>query len=418
MEIRKFPTVFTQNYYVDGKLSSETIIDDVNTSVALPKWKNSIDSGCFKPGVYRVNPYSVSSGTVNSGTLEFEAYFSYYHRYGAFLEYKNTCKGGILTELVETANGEQTTCNTDNYADLVLQKARSKIGSADLALGETLGEYRQTIKMLKEPLGQLKKFLLDDRGRNMMLLLAMVRKDRRVVNRLLGRTGKASAESLASTWLEIRYGLRPLVYLVQDVIEKVNRQQREFLPDKIRSARSSLSFTETNRRFIDNAQYGTMKFRSWAIVEDRIYAHASVQYRQQAQASFLDQLGLTPRFLPEVLWELTKLSFVVDWLFSIGPWLATLRVNPGVEILGNSVGCRVERSVTLSGTECGTSHSQSPYKEIDNGGVKLTTSTYNREVQQNVSYLPQFTWGRTLDLFKAIDAVSLIWQFANNYKRK
>jgi hypothetical protein len=36
---------------------------------------------------------------------------------------------------------------------------------------------------------------------------------------------------------------------------------------------------------------------------------------------------------------------------------------------------------------------------------------YGREVSPDLSYLPHFTWGRVLDLFKAIDSIALIWQF-------
>jgi hypothetical protein len=42
---------------------------------------------------------------------------------------------------------------------------------------------------------------------------------------------------------------------------------------------------------------------------------------------------------------------------------------------------------------------------------RLSTSEYSREVNPELAYYPHFTYGRVLDLFKAIDSVALIWQF-------
>jgi len=112
------------------------------------------------------------------------------------------------------------------------------------------------------------------------------------------------------------------------------------------------------------------------------------------------------------MWELTTLSFVVDWLVSIGPWLGTLRVNPACEILGNTVGVKVESEFTIKNLRGAYNSDNATYSNIEGGtGMNLTLVQYKRSKDLQLSYLPHFTWGRTLDLFKAIDAISLIWQF-------
>jgi hypothetical protein len=305
---------------------------------------------------------------------------------------------------------------TSSYEQLALQKAKGKVGNADLELGETLGEYRETIQMLRQPLSGLKKFLLDDKSRNLRLLLALARRDKSGVNRLLGRTGKASADAMASTWLELRYGLRPLVMLVQDVIDEVEKKRLEFDGTKIRSAKSKMSFTEFNR-YDSTEDIGpyVAYVQARTLVEDEIVVTASIQYRQSEEGSLTDRLGLTPRFLPETAWNLTRLSFVVDWLFSIGPWLASLRVNPNVEILGNTVGVKVFRRITCTPIQWykGTVTWQ-PAK----GACKFYRTSYRRKTNVDVSYLPHFTFGRVIDLYKVIDSIGLIWQLALSNRRK
>lgn len=431
--------------------------------------KESVQDGVFIPGQYRVNPYSAkefalqhdhnglgaafrsegleldvqgypgidpSAGVVIGdrdpvyfvtrtlysphnrnvrGYLPGVPYYDVWYIVGDWWRYRHAA----LADMAVTPRNDST------YKQLALQKATAKLGSADLELGETIGEYRQTIEMLKNPLSGLKKFLLDDKSRNFRLLTALVNKDKRTVAKLTGRTGVASADAMASTWLELRYGLRPLVMLIQDVIDRIDGQRRSLVdPDKIRSARSKLTFSHEDWEWV-TTNYGSYPFiRSRAKVEEDYQVTASVQYRQTADQSFLDSLGLTPRFLPEVAWQLTTCSFVVDWIFSISDFLGTLRINPNIEVLGNTVGVKRTRKVSLVTSEIIVPNwNNDGWKPLTvHGGqtpgedLMFEYNHYDREVNVSLSYLPHFTYGRVLDLFKAIDSVSLIWQFAKKLK--
>jgi hypothetical protein len=400
--------------------------------ISFRKERESVDTGEFIPGEYRVNPYKVANGVVRANytvgiDLDQEAIPYAYSAYGRPVYSVRVGNDYVWLQgewwriwMLKAAYDEVTPHEADDYEQLSLQKAYGKLKSADLALGESLGEYKETIQMLRSPLSGLKKFLLDDKSRNFRLLRALAKKDKRQVNRLLGRTGLASADTMSSTWLELRYGLRPLVSLVQDVIERVHDKSVEILdPTKIRSARSSLSFGPTQRWVDVKHTYGYAEISARVMVEDTYRSVASVQYLQKEEQSFLDSLGLTPRFLPEVAWELTRLSFVVDWIFSIGPWLATLRVNPGIEVLGNTSGFKHTRKIRPQSVKLCLNGNFPP---VEMPQVMIKDCIYNhdyyeRKVDVDLSYLPHFTWGRTLDLFKAIDSVSLIWQFMSGFKK-
>lgn len=428
--------------------------------VTYTEGTESVNTGTFVPGVYRVNPYSAKRATIShahngrgaytirNGLILNEHIYPGIHPSAASIigeddpvyfavspfpyPHSNPILGYQPGDQIynvryvvgdwwryrhaDLADDDVPIRDTATYKQLALQKATSKLSTADLDLGETLGEYRETIKMLKSPLSSLRKFLLDDKARNWHLFKALLAKDKRQVARLTGRTGKASADAMASTWLELRYGLRPLVMLVQDVIERIEAQKRAMLdPDKVRSARSTLLFTNEDWVWIETLYSGYPIIRSRAKVEDDYKVSASVQYKQTQTQSFLDSLGLTPRFLPETAWALTRLSFVADWFLSIGPWLGTLRINPGIEVLGNTVGVKRTRKITLVASEI--RYGSDPWRGLPGvhddqagGDLMIEYNHYDREVDLDLSYLPQFTYGRTLDLFKAIDALSIIWQ--------
>jgi hypothetical protein len=426
--------------------------------------KSTQNDGCFVPGQYRVNPYSVCGGAIqvdgmrhgsmlkaDLGTDQFSwpgipamylalagestpiylvtvAFInSYWLSYGGYkvgdVYYHNVYAFGDWWryDLPNKASDSVIPHTSDDYEQLALQKAYGKLRSADLDLGEDLGEIRETIQMLKDPLSGLRKFLLDDRSRNLRLLLAFKRKDVRELKLLTGRTGEAAFESFASTWLELRYGLRPLIKLVQNVIERVRDKNVEVLdPDRIRSVRTRLTFGPIETMAWSQATYGGVaNIRSKFLVEDTYYASASVQYKQTSEQGYLDALGLTPRFLPETAWALTGCSFVADWIFSIGPWLATLRINPDITVLGNTTGFKHHRKVSVITTQMGTTNTYpnvpwTTLKDVHPPGADacIVTEKYDRRVNVDLSYLPHFTWGRTLDLFKAVDALLILWQFA------
>lgn len=398
------------------------------------KDKISVNDGEFIPGIYRTNPYEVYDSEVRitqehgkKNKADWPSFIP-----ASFRQYLNAANTAYWVEntaqryacwqfgewwrynLFTLANSRVPLRSASTYEQLSLQKAYGKIRSADLELGETLGEYRETIRMFREPLSSLKKFLLDDKSRNLRLLLALAKRNRREVNLLLGRTGSASVDAMTGTWMELRYGLRPLVMLVQDVIDRVEEKRADLLdPNKIRSAKSKLVFTVETEEDVDVGWTTSSVVRGNCFVRDKYTTSASVQYKQTGTDTFLDTLGLTPRFLPETAWQLTRLSFVVDWLFTIGPWLATLRIKPEVQILGNTSGFKIERTITVNGLSCGCPKYGYPMQDMSYAlDVEdfVRYKAYKRQVNVDLSMMPHFTWGRVLDLFKLIDSLSILWQ--------
>lgn len=309
---------------------------------------------------------------------------------------------------------ERPVSASSSYTPLALQKAYGKLGKGELPLGEDLGEIRETLKMLRSPLAELRKFLIDDYHRNLWLLNALRMRVHRDVALLTGRTALAASKSAAATWMELRYGFRPLYYLVQNVIELINQKCLEtFDPNKIRAARSKLLFPKGETTFQVTRNYGYCTLVATMVLEDTYQASASVNYTQTDPITGLDRYGLTPRYIPETMWNLTTASFVWDWLISIGPWIESLRVNPTVTTLGNTVGFKYSRKFRCQRIDLLLNDNSNRTVQLQGTLIEnsyYTIDSYVRTVNQSMPKLPHFTWGRTLDLYKGIDALSMIWQ--------
>jgi hypothetical protein len=376
-----------------------------STNVSLPVGKDGVTEGVFTPGTYRVTAFEAARVGYFLGKENLEAaYVAGYYKY--------CCK--IFDSLphgyaIKNAYDVYPLPTMSDYRQKVLQKAQAKVGGSDLSLGEDVGEIRETIEMLRSPMSSLKKFFLDDSSRNLRLLVALARDDRKGVGRLLGRTTAASLDAMSGAWMELRYGFRPLVFLLGDVIDLVDRSATgAFDPLKIRKKKAQLLDTE-EFSYHHTFAIGSMAFETLIEVKDVLKQNASVQYRQSAELSGFDQFGLSPRFWPETAWGLTRLSFVLDWLLDISTWLQTLRFNPDCTVLGNTVGVKLKRTIKVRGLRYRYNYSKAPWITWNTTAMH-DYEHYQRWPNVDLSYLPHFTWDMGMDLFKAIDSVSLLWQ--------
>jgi hypothetical protein len=375
----------------------------------LYTYKDSVNDGHFVPGVHRINPYRVWKRVYNweDGNLPVV--------YGsdATREYKFVMTGPLplihLNTIYPYSGSIDSNVNgLDGYA---LQKAYAKLRANQVGFGENLGEIRETTKMLLNPLESLRKFFWDNGERNL--------RDLKKLLRIAGRRGrglkhlsKDTLRTASDTWLELRYGMYPLMKSVQDLIELANNQYATLL-NTIYSVRSTKEKSHVwngapaatlDRGHASNLITSTIS--PW--MSDYIGCHASVQYRVTSDQSLPDVLGVTPRFWPELAWELTRLSFVVDWWYDVGTWLGSFRFTPNVEILGNTVSTKVNRTVSFRGRYRLT------YFPGNGSGADFTegyihTLWFDRVVNQDLPVLPHWKPDVT-SLWHTIDAASLIVQ--------
>lgn len=361
------------------------------------------EQGQFSPGLYKVTPLSRVRVLFHSDMVSREATYN-----NGVYTYTGNASGNIGYSILASALATaEAAPDFGNLGERALLGAYSKIADCEVALGENLGELRETLSMFKSPFKTLRDFLGSGNQSNLRKLNSL--RNYVKTGRWGKRTGSDAADAASATWLEIRYGLMPIIYTIQDLIKLANKKASVFDPTKIRSKIKRLKDTDI-RGYSGTVVTGNILSSYEMRFSHSMKAHASVQYLQDCPQTLPDKLGLTPRFIPELAWELTKASFIVDWWLEVGTWLGAMRITPFVSILGHTVGLKSESTGIL--TENSYKYNNSLAKQKQSGvrlGV-IQKQSFTRTVGQHLPYLPQSNLLRSKSYFRTIDGLTLTWQ--------
>lgn len=377
---------------------------DVPTSLTS-RVKSSVDTGSFTPGIFRINPYSISRSSFQGGSGSLTSKV----RYPSML--RETTSSGPIGAFLTPKSVFLSALTAVDYTSkeyLTLQRAMAKVGGSDFDGGVEIGELRETLAMLRRPFSSLRDFLFSKGKRNVPAhtLLALCERYKRNPTRFLSESGK----SVADTWLEIRYGLRPLLNSIQSVMELVEKRANKLNGTNIRSKSATWEDQLTNIVNLPATYWRAECYIKRSLdVEAHVRIRAKVYYTEVLPRSKAVRYGLAPQFIPEIMWELTRLSFVLDWIFSIGPWLGSYRVKPGIKILGNTVSVKISN---IGRAEYQLQILYPGIQELD-GGISNSfyeASSYNRRVNLDLPTTPLFLQADKLGFFNLVDSLALILQ--------
>lgn len=272
----------------------------------------TIASGKFVPGVFKCTPNTLMKLEVLSSP---HAYIGIVDkRNGYFAEARGPL--GLQPNAIGITGITGHTYSVETaLRDLVLVKAFAKLNSPETFDGGVfLAELAETISMLRNPL----------RG---VVHLLQSRKFRDPV-----KLSKAGAD----TWMEFRYGIRPLVSDIASIARAFHKKDVR-IERTLYTKRSGLEKSFTTSRDVGSV-IGSL------IVNWHEYANHTVKYNAGVSYHKLDNipnlaysLGLSVEHLPSILWEKVPLSFVADWFYGIGDWLRAIQPNPSVQRLGGFI---------------------------------------------------------------------------------
>jgi hypothetical protein len=262
--------------------------------------------------------------------------------------------------------------------DLAVTKAFARVELSEAQILATIGEGKETIESLVSIFLKLKR---------------IVKKAKKLDYRLF--KGSVTPADLADQWMEIRYALRPLYYDAKQIIEAINSTKPK--PGDILRFTASEKFSEYE--FVQDVPYSVNSTRG-------IYADKSVSIDGKVRAGVLTRLESLSLLniwgcdsIIETAWELLPFSFIIDWFFNIGDFIASWTPEVGISTLTSWVTTEYDQVQTIS------FHSEKIGNYFDTyqltGGMVYTQHVYDRQISPNRPLLP--TYDVSLDFAKLVD---------------
>lgn len=213
--------------------------------------------------------------------------------------------------------------------DAALIEAFAKITKDQVMSSEILLGLGTTVNMLRSPFSQ---------SRELFSRMAKCAKLR------YGKTTESVARANASAWLEYRYGVLPLYLDINQSIKTFGRlyQRLERRRTVVRAAKRvesnvTIPFEQLELPVVNNIGFqfyasGSALSRRSAVVSSGVVYEVKLRNLAEEIAA---QFGLGTSAVLPGLWEQVPFSFVADWYFGIGDWLAANNLPPGVSVKGN-----------------------------------------------------------------------------------
>jgi hypothetical protein len=196
------------------------------------------------------------------------------------------------------------------------QRLVDPIRNHDLDLGNYIPEGRQTAALVGSALNRIKNTAKAlRRGDVDMAVRAMA--GGKPSGRYTNAAQKLNTRDVSSAHLAMVYGIMPLL---SDIFESAQAWEAVTAPPRAWVVNSSGSSKRDLSKWTDLAFY---KFKTSAKVRVEYKVYMREQLSVPRSLGLYDPLGM--------LWEGTKLSFVVDWFFPIGNYLDTLNILPWIE---------------------------------------------------------------------------------------
>lgn len=285
---------------------------------------------------------------------EFPAYFMYGSPVEGYLDEPDVYKTKLASAIKQAST-----------------QAMSRVSSEEMLLLATIGELKESKEMLlnaakrlldlrkplknllslfkkREPLTwkEIQRFMMDDYIEKFDASKASLREikyfekvyQRKLLRELrqnekfkefLKRKRIARLKAIENAWMEVRMGWRPFFGEIQNLIKAIN-SSKEFPERKtFRGKAQPIEYT-----YRDTKSRGDRG--SWYVEEERTFsatAHVkSGVLTRMRTGGWPDTYGLTK--IPQTIWELTTLSWAVDYFFNIGEVIAAYVPDTLWEVLG------------------------------------------------------------------------------------
>jgi hypothetical protein len=240
-------------------------------------------------------------------------------------------RGGSRSTLrVAAAVGFSTdpaiTINSDSLKEQAITKAWSNLDQSKIMALVSIAEAEKSLGTIKNVSLRALRIIKGAR-KNALKMIAKTLKSKKSRRRL--------ARDLSDLYLEARYGLRPMYYDINGVVEAVNNfdcSRHDRLT--VRGYRNATDQNSGTDQFgpnnWNNTQYAY--YQNW---KDTISVEARAGCLAAVQLSAVNDWGIG--LLGESAWELVPFSFIVDWFLNVGDTISSWMPKPNTNVLGSWV---------------------------------------------------------------------------------
>jgi len=205
-------------------------------------------------------------------------------------------------------------------------KARAGVAEPEFDMPVFAAESRETFKFLARPAEGLRDYIVKADK-------AFKKKHRMSMAEAWATRARLGRDALTSTWLAIRWGLKPLCSDFEDAL-KILREE----PKHEKKRYTSRATVRSNPISYEIQDPDTTS--DWVFTAKRtrhykrnVTCRAGVLYEFDTQMA--SRTGLTLTALPRAAWNAIPMSHIVDWLFNVEDLLASLELRAGVNILSS-----------------------------------------------------------------------------------
>lgn len=295
--------------------------------------------------------------------------------------------------------------NNESYNDermLAITKSWSEVQVSEIQALASLGEMPETIRWIASLLERALSIIRAVKGKNLKNLV-----------KHQFHSKKDSIDTVSNLWLELRYALRPLVFEMQQAVTALQTQVKKGSRQTARGY---------NRVQPVSTTYGTKTLGACHVdlrttIVRRSNYRAGVLYTIDENINGIMALWGIDQPL-ETVWELTPLSFILDWFFNVGDVISSWSYNAGLHPLTSFVTEHHEFicDVAVTGSvfrPAATGYVWTLNEVLEKGSSQQIVTIKRRVPNPSRSYLP--TCKIKLDLAKITDLAAIGRTLINNF---
>jgi hypothetical protein len=285
--------------------------------------------------------------------------------------------------------------STSNAITTAITKAVANVEKPEVEGIPILAELRQTLETLRNPLKGATEFMKRE--------FAKLPPNSGGRRRNSARVHRKAAKDLADQHLSIIFGVMPFLNDIDAVLKSLTKISNP----KRKTSRGFASATvQSNgtRAYNDGAVAGTIADQRSRTVAVR----AGILYQVDIDLGF-SKYGFSISDIPAAAWELTWMSFVVDWLTNVGDLISAMTPKFGVTILSQWYTV-TETHINVATLQNGLTSLNVNYAYTGGGDTRTRVVEVKTRNPANLADLTGLVWEPSLTTSNIFASLSLLIQ--------